>query len=200
VPFTLLVVCTGNVSRSPMTELLVRAWSDPDAELVVSSAGVHALVGQPMDRGAASAMGQLGLDPSQHRSRQFEPEMAAAADLVLTAERYQRETVLEQVPSALRRTFTILEFARIAPHLRAGDPREAVAQAAALRGVVNRPADPAADDVADPHLQSTSVNRATAAQLTQAVRTILDSLGLAAPTGSAPAPATRARRPLPYRR
>jgi protein-tyrosine phosphatase len=196
VAFTVLVVCTGNVSRSPMTQLLLQAWSDPGAGLVVGSAGVRALVGQPMDRGAASAMGQLGLDPSRHRARQFEPEMALAADLILTAERYHRETVLEQVPSALRRTFTILELARIAPHLRAADPREAVAQAAVLRGVVSRPPDLTADDVADPHLQSTTVNRSTAAQLTAAVKAILDGLGLSAAT----VPAAQARRPMPYRR
>lgn len=192
-PFTVLVVCTGNVSRSPMAELLLRAWSDPRADFTVSSAGVHALIGQPMDRGAASAMGQLGLDPTRHRARQFEPHMATEADLVLTAERYQREIVLEQVPTALRRVFTIKEFARIAPHLRSGDARDVVSQAATLRGVVNRPAEPAADDVADPHRQPTSVNRSTAAELTAAVRVILDALGMS------PASEPR-RRPLPYAR
>ena len=205
--FTALVVCTGNISRSPMTELLMRAWSDPRADLVVSSAGVHALVGQPMDRGAASAMGQLGLDPTLHRARQFEAHMAAGADLVLTAERAHIDAVLREIPNALRRTFTIKEFARIAPHLRAADPREAVAQAATLRGVVNRPADPADDDVADPHGQPTSVSRSTAVELTTAVRAILAALGLSPAAAAAPEPesgpastAAPNRRPLPYRR
>jgi protein-tyrosine phosphatase len=193
VPFTVLVVCTGNISRSPMTELLMRAWSDPRADLEVSSAGVGALVGEVMDPAAASVMSQLGLDPSRHRARQFQPAMAASADLVLTAERHHLEAVLEQAPTALRRAFTIKEFARIAPHLQPGQPREVVAQAAALRGLVPRPSDPAEDDVADPHRQPTSVSRETAAQLTVAVRAILDALGLS------PA-AAPARRPLPYRR
>lgn len=193
VPFTVLVVCTGNISRSPMTELLMRAWSDPRADLEVSSAGVGALVGEAMDPAAASVMSQLGLDPSRHRARQFQPAMAASADLVLTAERHHLEAVLEQAPTALRRAFTIKEFARIAPHLQPGQPREVVAQAAALRGLVSRPSDPAEDDVADPHRQPTSVSRETAAQLTVAVRAILDALGLS------PA-AAPARRPLPYRR
>jgi protein-tyrosine phosphatase len=198
VPFRVLVVCTGNISRSPMTELLIRAWSDPDADLAVASAGVAALVGRPMDPPAASVLGQLGLDPSRHRARQFRPAMADEADLVLTAERFHLETVLEQAPRALRRAFTIKEFARIAPHLKPGSPQEVVAQAAALRGLVRRPADPTADDVADPHMQSVSVNRATAAELTTAVRAILDALGLLASPGGRPARAKR--RPLPYRR
>jgi low molecular weight protein-tyrosine phosphatase len=199
VPFTVLLVCTGNVSRSPMAELLFRASVDPAADVAVSSAGVAALVGEPMDRGSASAIGQLGLDPSRHRARQFEPAMAAGADLVLTAERAHREAVLAQVPAALRRVFTIKEFARIAPHLKAADPREAVEQAAVLRGVVRQPTDPAQDDVADPHLQSTAVNQRAAAELTVAVRAIAAGLRLAPGTVPAAAPAP-ARRPLPYRR
>jgi protein-tyrosine phosphatase len=193
VPFTVLVVCTGNISRSPMTELLLRAWSDQRADLAVSSAGVGALVGEAMDPAAAAVMSQLGLDPTQHRARQFQPAMAAAADLILTAERHHLEAVLEQAPTALRRAFTIKELARIAPHLQPGPPRDVGAQAAALRGLVPRPADPSADDVADPHLQPVAVSRETAAQLTVAVRAILDALGLS------PA-AAPARRPLPYRR
>lgn len=175
-----------------MTELLFQAWSDPRSEVVVSSAGVQALVGEPMDPGSAAAMRELGLDPSGHRARQFQPAMAAEADLILAAERYHLETVLHRAPTALRRTFTIKEFARIARHLRPGPAQRAVAQAAAVRGLVPRPADPTADDVADPHGQPLSVNRATAAELTTAVKAIVPALEVVREP--------RARRPLPYRR
>ncbi|HKC26616.1 MAG TPA: hypothetical protein VKB75_01270 [Jatrophihabitans sp.] len=193
-PFTVLVVCTGNISRSPMTQLLLEFWSDPKAGLVVSSAGTHALVGQPMDDGAASAMRELGIDPSRHRARQFQPDMAAEADLIITAEQTHLEVVLAQTPTALRRAFTIKEFARLVAHVDAADPDSVVAQAAALRGLVPRPADAADDDVADPHRQPTAVSRSTAAELTVAVRAIVDALGVAAK------PAGTRRRPLPYRR
>ena len=216
--FTVLVVCTGNIARSPMTELLMRAMSDPQSGLVVSSVGVHALVGQPMDPGSAAAMSKLGLDPGLHRARQFEPVMAEKADLILTAERYHLEIVLHQAPTALRRTFTIKEFARIAEHVRPGTPKQVVARAAAARGLATTPAHPAADDVADPHGQSVKVNLATARELATAVHAIVTALGLGPPaettsadTASAAAtgPAETAadgggapprRRPKPYRR
>jgi protein-tyrosine phosphatase len=188
VAFSVLIVCTGNIARSPMAELLLEAMSDPRSGLVVSSAGVHALVGQPMDPGSAAAMNHLGLDPSRHRARQFEPVMAENADLILTAERYHLEVVLHQVPTALRRTFTIKEFARVAGHLPPGTPKQAVARAAAARGLAPAPGDPAADDVADPHGQPVRVNLATARELGQAVEVIVTSLGIAR------------RRPKPYRR
>jgi protein-tyrosine phosphatase len=196
VPFTVLVVCTGNISRSPMTELLLRGWSDPRADLEVSSAGVAALVGAPMDPPAASVMGQLGLDPTRHRGRQLTAAMAERADLILTAERSHLETVLQQAPTALRRTFTVKEFARIAAHLEPAAPRDVVAQAATLRGLVRQPTEPGADDVTDPHGQPVGVSRATAAELTEAVRAIVGALGFS--PAARPAPAKR--RPLPYRR
>jgi protein-tyrosine phosphatase len=194
VPFTVLVVCTGNISRSPMTQLIMQAYADPRTDLVVSSAGTRAAVGAPIDRGAATALHQLGIDSSAHRARQFEPEMAVAADLILTAERAHRNRVLRLVPTALHRAFTIKEFARLAEHLDPGEPRAVVAQAAALRGLVGRPHRAREDDVADPHLQPLTVTRATAAELAVAVRTIVGALGLQ------PADAAPRRRPLPYRR
>jgi protein-tyrosine phosphatase len=191
VPFSVLVVCTGNISRSPMAELLIRDAVGGEADLVVASAGVHALVGQPMDAAAATVMRELGLDPAGHRARQFEPAMAASADLVLTAERYHLDTVLKQAPSALRRTFTIRELARIAGHLRPGTRQQVVAQASVVRGLAPRPKNPFADDIADPHGQPVEISRATAAELKHALGRIVAALG--------PPPEAR-RRPLPYRR
>jgi protein-tyrosine phosphatase len=175
-----------------MAELLLRAWADNGAGLTVSSAGTRALVGHPIDRGSASALGQLGIDPTTHRARQFEPGMAASADLILTAERSHLDEIFQQVPASFRRAFTIKEFARIAPYVTTGDPAAAVAEAAALRGLVERPSDPLADDVRDPYRRATLHAKSVAEELTAAVKATLDALGLS--------PSLRSERPLPYRR
>jgi protein-tyrosine phosphatase len=202
VGFTVLYVCTGNVCRSPIAELLFRAWVAPSADVTVSSAGTQALVGQGIDRSSASALGQLGVDPTQHRARQFEPWMAADADLILTAERAHRDLVITELPGAFRRVFTMKEFARLARHARPGPPREVIAYLAALRGVDGAVA-LEADNMPDPYRSPIHEAKSIAQQVTDTVHAAIDALGMwehghavATPVLDVPAPA---RRPRPHR-
>ncbi|MEV4265116.1 low molecular weight protein-tyrosine-phosphatase [Kribbella sp. NPDC049584] len=76
------VVCSGNICRSPMAEVVLRAkLADAgidDVEVTSSgTGGWH--VGDPMDPRAAAALRRRGYDGSAHRARQFE----RAADLTL---------------------------------------------------------------------------------------------------------------------
>jgi protein-tyrosine phosphatase len=198
VPFSILFVCTGNVCRSPMAELLCRGWADPRADLQVASAGVAALVGEGIDTSSASVLGQAGIDPTRHRARQFEAQMATGADLVLTAEAAHRDAIMAVAPSAFRRTFTMKEFARLARHATATTPAEVVAELAWRRGT-DGPLEPQADDMPDPYRGRISQAREVAAQVTAAVRTTLDVLGFAAAPPVTPHPAP-ARSPEPARR
>ncbi|HEX8498686.1 MAG TPA: hypothetical protein VF661_15925 [Actinomycetales bacterium] len=153
-PGRLLVVCTGNVCRSPLAMLLLQR--ELGAGWQVSSAGTRALSGEPMtDRGAAEAR-KLGLDPSGFVARQLDPSMVAAADLVVTATLDHRSQVVASHVPALRYTFTLLELARLlAPPLPdlpapARDRAQAIARlGVARRGQAGAPV-PGADDVLDP--------------------------------------------------
>lgn len=189
--FTVLYVCTGNICRSPMAELLLRAWADPRAEVQVHSAGMQALVGHPIDRGSASALGQLGIDPGQHRARQFEPRMAVDANLILTAEREHRDKIMTEVPSCFRRAFTMKEFVRLAPHVGSGDASSVVAEAAVSRPLAG-PVPPEEDNLPDPYRQAIKAARTIAQEVTEAVQVTLDMLGFSPKRMSAV-------RPLPYR-
>ena len=162
--FDILVVCLGNVCRSPAGERLLRLRLDgylgSAREAVhVSSAGVRAVVGAGMDERAAAELLRLGGDPTGFRARQLTPVMATTADLVLTATRQLRSRVLEDAPRTMRRTFTIREFAAVissgALDGRAHDAADLVARAAAARARVGH----VDQDIPDPIGQSEAVHR-----------------------------------------
>jgi protein-tyrosine phosphatase len=183
-----------------MAELLFRAWVDPGADVTVTSAGTHALVGHAIDRSSASALGQLGIDPTQHKARQFETWMARDADLILTATREHRDLVITELPALHKRTFTIKEFARMVGEVPPGDPRSVVAAAAARRGhsILDDPED---DDVRDPYKAAIKHAKTIAEEITEACYPTVAALGFAAPVWTA-AKVERARgasdRPAPY--
>ena len=139
-PFTVLVVCIGNVCRSPLAERLLRErlreqLGELSEAVVVASAGTRALAGRPMDAMAAQELGRLGLTNEDFRARQLTERMANDAGLVLTASKELRSRVLEDAPGALRRAFTITEFAALADGVSADSPRELVADAAQRRSL-----------------------------------------------------------------
>lgn len=183
--FTVLVVCLGNVCRSPLAEHLLRMrvgelLADGGAGVQVGSAGVRALVGQPMDAQAAAELERLGGDGSAFRARQLTGELAAGADLVLTATRGLRSRVLEEAPRALKRTFTIRELAAIVGSpLFAEQPVEGtealVAAAASWRGSVT-----VEDyDIADPIGRSPEFHRGVAEVLDADCAVIARAVALA---------------------
>lgn len=126
-----LIVCTGNVCRSPFIERLLRRHLDrlgTDQVIHVESAGTGALAGEPMDPTAAELLVEAGGDPDGFVARQLTEPMVAGADLVLTAERFHRGQVASLHPRALRYTFAFLDFADLAGQLEDGVARKVLAE------------------------------------------------------------------------
>lgn len=194
---TILFVCTGNVCRSPMAEYLLRHRADAAADLRVVSAGVAALVGDPVDSGSAAALAELGIDSGAHRARRLDPWEAGDADLILTAEVAHREAVVGEVPAALRRTFTMKEFARLLPHVGDGRPGELIDRAAQIRGMYGA-VPRALDDVPDPYRGGRSRAQATLGEIATALEPLLAAFELQRPaTERRVRPVPGPGRPLP---
>src|SRR6478735_3144652 len=172
-PYDVLVVCVGNLCRSPLAErLLVSRLAS--TQVRVASAGLHAVVGAPMDASAAAELSRLGGDPSEFEARQLTARMASDADLVLTATRAIRGQVVATAPAALKRTFTLLELAALveAPPWGGpdGDAAETISRAADWRASVSGLGN--ALDVPDPIGRSVQVHRAAADLADRATRVI----------------------------
>ncbi|HLV16402.1 MAG TPA: low molecular weight protein-tyrosine-phosphatase [Pseudomonas sp.] len=100
----ILVVCIGNICRSPVAEAMLRS-ALPGRQL--SSAGLGALVGQGVEPTARELAEADGLDVSSHQARQLTPEMLSDADLVLVMSHGQRRAVGEIAPEALGKTMLL---------------------------------------------------------------------------------------------
>lgn len=107
---SVLVVCIGNICRSPMGEALIAAALP---ELKVASAGVGALVGQPADPLARELMHKRGLDIAPHRARQLTGSMCQEADLILVMDEEQRLHINQRHPLARGKVFRLGEVARV---------------------------------------------------------------------------------------
>jgi protein-tyrosine phosphatase len=107
---SVLLVCLGNICRSPMAEAVLRAQL-PDVKLV-ASAGTNA-VGGPMDARAAAALERRGHQPlKKFRSRPFDAADFERYDLILAMDAHNLAELIKRRPEGARaRVQLLLDYA-----------------------------------------------------------------------------------------
>lgn len=112
---TVLIVCEGNLCRSPMAQgLLQRELSDVE----VTSAGLSAAKGAPIDSFARDLLSARGIDMSSHSARRLNERVCGAADLILVMESAQKQAIEKFYPTARGRVYRLAE----AEHADVPDP------------------------------------------------------------------------------
>lgn len=109
----ILVVCTGNICRTPMAKALLEQEIRRlglQEQISVESAGVYAVSGAPASRGSVVAMQARGLNISEHRGKQLSTRHVRDADIILVMEEGQRRIIFNHWPQALRKTFLFSEM------------------------------------------------------------------------------------------
>jgi protein-tyrosine phosphatase len=128
-PFRICFVCTGNICRSPMAEVVFRGLVDRagySRGISVSSAGTgdwH--VGEQADARTIEALARRGHDGSKHRARQFDSEWFDELDLIVAFDRGQERILKAWAPTEIDRSKVqlLLSFdARQAPAVDIPDP------------------------------------------------------------------------------
>uniref|UniRef100_A5WC16 protein-tyrosine-phosphatase n=1 Tax=Psychrobacter sp. (strain PRwf-1) TaxID=349106 RepID=A5WC16_PSYWF len=100
----ILVVCVGNICRSPMAEALLKQRF-PDKN--IDSAGVGALVGHGADPAAIEIMQQQNIDITDHVAKQIDEDLALKYDLILTMSAGQNKWIEERFPFCRGKTFKL---------------------------------------------------------------------------------------------
>lgn len=171
--FRILAICTANICRSPMVEILLRRRLDPE-HFEVASAGVQGWREAPVDSMVVLELERLGATADGFASRRLDDHMVDDADLILTATREQRSEVLSRYPGALRRAFTLREFAALVEDMiGVSSPAEMVEAAYRRRGEAGDDL-----DLPDPFRRPPDVHRAVADGIAVAVGIIAERLSV----------------------
>ncbi|TQI79805.1 protein-tyrosine phosphatase [Serratia fonticola] len=98
---SILVVCVGNICRSPTGERLLKKLL-PHKN--IGSAGLGALVGKPADESAIDIANQNGLSLDGHKGRQLTAPMCRSYDLILVMEKGHIDAVCRLAPEVRGKT------------------------------------------------------------------------------------------------
>lgn len=125
-PGHILTVCTANICRSPMAELLLqhalRAQPEPLKSIRVLSAGVAAQEGDRVSENSVLALKKVGLDLSGHRAQPLTPELVRNALAIFCMTESHRSMILLSFDPPPKNVHLFREFMAAPADHEIGDP------------------------------------------------------------------------------
>ena len=116
----ILMVCLGNICRSPMAEGILRHKAfERGMSIATDSAGtINNHVGESPDRRAQQCMSGHGIDISDLRARQIRPADFHAFDLLLAMDESNLKGMVRIAPDRelVRKARLLMDFAPDRPH------------------------------------------------------------------------------------
>lgn len=116
---SVLLVCTGNICRSPYAEAVFKKRLD---DIEVNSAGIAALVDHDADSTATSVAFARGIDLSTHRGKQITRALVGQSDLILVMDDDHLQRLHKRYPESRGKSFKLAKLVGdkniVDPHLK----------------------------------------------------------------------------------
>jgi protein-tyrosine phosphatase len=106
----ILILCLGNICRSPIAHVL---FEEKGRGLIVDSAGLTAMVGDPAHPFSKAIMARHGYSLDKHIAKQVSAEMVTKADLILVMDDSQRRHLESHFNAASGKTFRLGHFQNV---------------------------------------------------------------------------------------
>ncbi|MGS0742804.1 low molecular weight protein-tyrosine-phosphatase [Glaciimonas sp. GG7] len=103
----ILIICIGNICRSPIAEGLLKVALPGKT---VRSAGIGAMIGYPADPLSVQLMQEQGIDIGTHRAQSLLTWMVGDADIILVMDLEQKRFIEQKYPSSKGKVFRLGEF------------------------------------------------------------------------------------------
>jgi len=103
----IMMVCIGNICRSPIAEVLLK---HQQPQLNVFSSGLGALVGKPADPKSVDLMTAKDIDLNNHCAQQINSVLVSASDLILTMEQKHVDAIQAKFPEARGKVHLICKW------------------------------------------------------------------------------------------
>lgn len=147
----ILFICTANISRSFLAEMLCRHEIDQKniKDIFVSSAGTDAAPGYPPDPKMIEYLLNQNIRVADHASRQVRQEDVDGADRIFVMEKKQVDDIIRHWPQAAEKLELLGSYVSV---------------------------DSAADDIVDPYGRSPYHYRLAQSQITLAVEKLVQKL------------------------
>lgn len=103
---TILFLCYGNINRSALADVMVRAYAQ-DVGIQVRSAGFHPEKGRPADPVMVDLAAGFGLDLRGTRSNTVTSDVLSDSDIIFVMEKSHYDRVVAMEPAVAGRTFLL---------------------------------------------------------------------------------------------
>jgi len=106
-----IFICSGNTCRSPMAEVLLKAWFEQEGQKTeVYSRGLAAFPGDDASWEAIRAVEAIGLSLESHRSQRAKPHELSAAGSIITMTDHHKWKILEMMPELADKVLSAQEI------------------------------------------------------------------------------------------